>query len=202
MGTPQVLSPRLGWDSPYSGPVPGRVGARTTTAGAFPLRGRWLKPEFFRDRKMAELGPLEALVFQALWCLADDGGTAPCDPDRLKGEMFFAWSAVGVPEITGALRHLSALSRVKFFQAGDELFCDIVSWPKHQTIHKPSAFRYRVHYSKQDKAFAPVVPQWCRTGEVVVPTETGTPHLLDSKTPRHLDKSNTAAHAAERRHQT
>jgi len=72
-------------------------------------RARWLKPEFFEDRKMAEIGPVGALVYQALWCLADDTGVALCDPELLKARMFSRWSAVGVPEITGALRELLAL---------------------------------------------------------------------------------------------
>jgi len=54
------------------------------------VRARWLKPEFFRDRKMAALGVGPALLYAALWVSADDGGVAPCDPDRLKGELFYA----------------------------------------------------------------------------------------------------------------
>ncbi len=146
-------------------------------------RGRWLKPEFFRDRKMVALGPAGALVYQALWIIADDGGMAPCDLNRLKGEMLFAWDVLGVAEITEALALLFALGRVKFYSGGDELFCQIVNWAKHQWIHKPSRFRYRDHYAKQGKEFTEVVPEWCRT------SDGGDRHspslrLQDSKTPR------------------
>ncbi len=147
-------------------------------------RGRWLKPEFFRDRKMAELGPIGAIVYQAVWVIADDGGVAPCDIDQLKGEMFFAWSVIGVPEVRESLRRLFALSRVKFFQAGDELFCQIINWDKHQQIHKPSQFRYRDHYAKQGKEFREVEPEWCSTsGETA--QQSPPPRLLDTKTTRH-----------------
>lgn len=150
------------------------------------MRARWLKPEFFRDRKMAELGPVGAVVFQALWVSADDGGMAPCDPDQLKGEMFFAWSAVGVPEITGALRHLAALGRVKFYQGGDELFCQVVNWRRHQFVHKPSKFRWSELYAKQGKKFSEVVPEWCGTG-AGVDRHSPLSRLPDSQTPRHQE---------------
>lgn len=148
-------------------------------------RARWLKPEFFRDRKIAELGPVAAIVFQALWVIADDGGMAPCDPDRLKGEMFFAWETVGTPEITAALRRLSQVGRVTFYQGGDELFCQIANW-RHQRVHLPSAFRHRDYYRKQGKDFREVLPQWCGSTEEG-DSQGSPPRLLDSKTPRLLE---------------
>jgi hypothetical protein len=101
-----------------------------------------VKPEFFRDRKIAQAGPVIALVYEALWCIADDFGTAPCDPVQVKGEMFVYWPTIGVPEIAGALRHLCGTSRVKLFMVGDQLFARICNWSKHQKPHRPSAFRH------------------------------------------------------------
>jgi hypothetical protein len=86
------------------------------------MRARWLKPEFFADKKIAQLGPVAALVYEALWCMADDGGTAPCDADTVKAQMFYRWSAVGVPEITEALRHLSDAGRIVCYQVGDDTY--------------------------------------------------------------------------------
>ncbi len=142
-------------------------------------RARWLKPEFFRDRKMAEAGPLSALVYQSLWVTADDGGMARCDPDRLKGEMFCFWKDVGVPEIIPALRRLHSLGRITFFQGSDELFCQIVTWERHQKVHKPSRFRYR----QLHEDFRQIVPEWCGTSEAPVRVSPP-PRLLDSQTPR------------------
>lgn len=144
------------------------------------MRARWVKPEFFKDKKIAEIGPVPALVYQALWCMADDGGTAPCDPEVIKGEMFTWWSAVGVPEITGALRTLFETRRIVFHRSSDEWFCTIVNWTKHQAVHKPSAFRY----SNDRNDFRDAVPEWCGCGEAPDREATGTPHILDSKTPR------------------
>ena len=106
------------------------------------MRGRWVKPEFFTDRKIADLGPVAALVYQALWCLADDGGTAPADPEIVHGALFSRWSAVGVPEITGALQALSEAVRIECYSVGDDTYAIIKKWSAHQQIHKPSKFRY------------------------------------------------------------
>lgn len=131
------------------------------------MRARNLKPEFFRDRKMGVMGPTTALVFQALWCLADDFGTVPCDPEQVKGEMFVYWPDVGVPEIAGALRHLCGTGRVTLFMVGDQLFARILNWKKHQKPHKPSAFKHPT--TGQEVAW---------DGDVPVPHSTGTSEAL------------------------
>ncbi|HET7024862.1 MAG TPA: hypothetical protein VFI39_06660 [Gemmatimonadales bacterium] len=128
------------------------------------MRGRWLKPEFFKDRKVAALGPVPALVYQALWVLADDVGVAPCDPDRIRGELFYLWSAVGVPEITGALRELYGVGRLQFFHKSDDWFALIPTFLEHQTIHKPSKFRNLPSM----KGLTPSVPEWCGTSDAPV----------------------------------
>lgn len=149
------------------------------------MRARWLKPEFFRDKKMGAAGPIVALVYEALWCLADDSGVVPCDPESVKGEMFVWWSAVGVPEITGALRHLSEQKIICLFQSGDDLFCRIRSFTRHQSIHKPSKFRY----PKEGQAVT-----W--NGAALVPESSGTPPALPaSYTPRLLDTTTTTTRA-------
>lgn len=131
---------------------------------------------------MAELGPTGALVYQALWVSADDTGVAMCDPSLLKGRMFARWRAVGVREITGALRKLSELGRVRFLTGGDELFAEIVRWKENQSVHKPSKFAYKQDYAKRGKELQETVPEWCRTSAALVP-ESPPPRLLDSQTP-------------------
>lgn len=142
------------------------------------MRARWLKPEFFADKKVAQLGPIAALVYQALWCMADDGGTAPCDADTVKAQMFYRWSAVGVPEITEALRHLSENGRIVCYQVGDDSYARIPTWKKHQQVHKPSKFRYPT----QPKEVAAKVPGDSSTGAALVPASPP-PRHLDTQTP-------------------
>jgi hypothetical protein len=105
-------------------------------------RGRWVKPEFFKDRKIGQLGSWPAILYQALWVVADDGGVAPCDPDRLKGEMFYSWPGVGLPEIGEGLAALEGAGRIRRYQNGDDVYCEIPNFLTHQKIKNPSTFRF------------------------------------------------------------
>jgi len=149
------------------------------------MRARWVKPEFFQDRKIAQLGPIPALVYQALWVISDDYGTAPCDPDRINGALFYCWSAVGVPEITGALRALNDAGRITRYKVGDDTYCKIKKWDKHQKVHKPSNFRNPIEGQPLTENSA---EDYRTTPELSV-----TPHHLDTKTPRHLDTQESVA---------
>jgi hypothetical protein len=103
---------------------------------------RNLKPEFFRDKKIAQLGPDAALIYQALWCLADDGGVAPIDPSRVWGEMFVGWPSISFEVVRQALILLSEAGRIRPFVSGDELYALIPTFPKHQRPKHPSEFRH------------------------------------------------------------
>lgn len=106
------------------------------------MRARWLKPEFFTDKKMAEMGPVAALVFQALWVIADDGGTAKSDPETLKSQVFYRWSAVTVPGVSTAFLELARSGRIIRYRVGDDEYVKIVNWDRHQNVHKPGKFRH------------------------------------------------------------
>lgn len=157
------------------------------------MRARWLKPEFFSDKKIAALGPVAALVYEALWCMADDGGTAPCDPDTVKAQMFYRWSAVGVPEITEALHALSRIGRIVRYQVGDDTYASIPTWNTHQKVHKPSSFRY----PDASKGVAVEVPEECGTSEAPLPASPH-PRHLDSQTPRELEGASAPAPVVRR----
>ncbi len=143
------------------------------------MRARWLKPEFFTDKKIGQLDPVTALVFQALWCWADDGGTAQADPEVIKAQVFYRWSAVTVPGITGALHTLSALGRVTVYRVGDEAFARIWNWERHQAVHKPSKFRYPKPEHELIRNSAALVPE-----SPVTSVEIPTARIPDSQTPR------------------
>lgn len=105
-------------------------------------RQRALKPEFFRDKKIARLGAQAALVYQALWIMADDGGVANADPEIVKGEMFQRWSDMTTGVLTECLQRLSDARRIRLYAVGDDLFAEVPTLLKHQTINHPSKFRY------------------------------------------------------------
>ena len=121
-------------------------------------RMRTLKPEFFRDKKIAALGPTAALVYEALWCLADDGGVAPGDPERVWGEMFVRWPDVLCEDVHRAMVALHESSRVQIYQLGDECWAEIPRFTDHQKPNNPSKHRN----PRPTKDITPVAPQWLR----------------------------------------
>lgn len=152
------------------------------------MRARWLKPEFFTDKKIAALGAVVALVYEGLWVLADDGGTAMGDADTIKAALFYRWPTIGVPDISEALRLLSEIERISTYRVGDDEYHRIIRFPKHQKVHKPSKFRH------------PKPPQaLTHDGSGTVPHSPGSgseddsasppPRHLDTKTPRHPEGS-------------
>ena len=105
-------------------------------------RQRILKPEFFKDRVIASLGAHPALVYAALWCVADDGGVARCTPELLHGEMFIRWSQFSPNMVMDCLNRLQEAGVIHIYEAGDETYCEIPNFGKHQNIQHPSKFRY------------------------------------------------------------
>ena len=105
-------------------------------------RQRILKPEFFKDRVIASLGAHPALVYAALWCVADDGGVARCTPELLHGEMFVRWSQFSPNVVMDCLNRLQEAGVIHIYEAGDETYCEIPNFGKHQNIQHPSKFRY------------------------------------------------------------
>lgn len=146
------------------------------------MRARWVKPEFFNDKKIGKLGPTAAVVFEALWCMADDGGTALCPPELVKGTMFMYWPMIGMPEISESLERLAADERIRRYTVGDDEYAVIVNFKKHQPVHNPSLFRHplpaqQLAGSKDDRL---------RQGYGSSSKNGGSPHIPKSSTPRHL----------------
>ena len=47
-------------------------------------KGRHLKPQFFTDKNIVTLSPLARLLYQGLWCYAEDCGHLDDEPIELK----------------------------------------------------------------------------------------------------------------------
>jgi hypothetical protein len=105
-------------------------------------RQRTLKPEYFRDRLMGRLGPVIGTVYKALWCWADDGGVARCDPQVLKAECFLWWPDITTGVITDSLVSLQGATRVRIYAVGDELYAELPTLGTHSPVNHPSKFRY------------------------------------------------------------
>jgi hypothetical protein len=108
------------------------------------VRARWVKPEFFNDKKIGALGPTAAVVYEALWCSADDGGTAICNAEIVKGQLFMYWPTVTIFDIAGAIAKLASAGRIDCYSIGDVEYASIPTerWKRHQPVHNPSRFRH------------------------------------------------------------
>ncbi len=149
-------------------------------------RARWVKPDFFHDKKIASLSPESALVFEAIWCWADDGGVCKVDPDWLKNQVFFRWEIFTLPVISKALRDLHNLKMVLVYRIGDDYYGSIRHWDRHQNVHKPSKFRYPRPDEQLTFISAELPPESPGTPPGTVPGPPPSRHL-DTKTPRQLE---------------
>lgn len=152
------------------------------------MRARWLKPEFFTDKKIGPLGMAAGLVFEALWCVADDGGVAQCDAILLKGQLLMRWEELTVPVIEIALGVLTEAGRVQHYVIGDRDYYLIHSWRKNQPVHNPSQFRHPRPVQEVTGADEGEQRQDGGRGEAGG-SPSSHPIYLDSSTPQHPDTS-------------
>lgn len=101
-----------------------------------------LKPEFFSDPKITQLGPTAALVYVALWCEADDGGVARITPNQLWARHFLDWPTVTREEVGRATVALTEANRIRHYVVGDDWYIEIPTFGKHQRPNNPSHFRH------------------------------------------------------------
>ena len=98
-------------------------------------RIRTIKPEFWRDEKLAPLDPIHRLVFLGLISQADDAGRLVDNIKSLDGMIF--------PETDDSsgesLEVLGRLSRILRYTAkSGQKIIQITNWKHHQKVQKPS----------------------------------------------------------------
>jgi hypothetical protein len=167
------------------------------------LRARWVKPEFFKDRKIGALGCDAAIVYQSLWCMSDDAGVAKGSAEEIKGEMLLWWPELDVDAIRAALVKLEGAHRITGYEIGDDQYWVIHTLIKHQgKIHQPSAFRHPGPGGRDRKGTStpPIVVRQSATESPNPPPvndlqgttagirqESGSGHHLYTYIPQHLD---------------
>lgn len=94
-------------------------------------RARNIKPGFFKNYELADLGPVAQLLFAGLWCLADRKGRLEDKPRFIKAEVFPYYDA----DVNGELTQLERLGFVKRYMVRGLPFISIVNFLKHQSPH-------------------------------------------------------------------
>lgn len=94
-------------------------------------RARNIKPGFFENEDLAELGPYAMLLFEALWCLADREGRLEDRPRRIKAKAL-PYFDVDVDALLTALHQAGFIRR---YTVGDRPYIQVVTFTLHQKPH-------------------------------------------------------------------
>lgn len=100
-------------------------------------RTRYLKPGFFQNDRLAELGPWHRLLFAGLWTIADRCGRLEDRPKRIKGELF----PYDTVDVDALLADLSAGPDpfVVRYEADGRRYLALPKFLSHQKIHANEA---------------------------------------------------------------
>ena len=94
-------------------------------------RARNIKPGFFKNYLLADLGPCCQILFAGLWCLADREGRLEDKPRLIKAELFPYYDF----DVNGGLTELERCNFVKRYTYNGERFIQVVNFKKHQSPH-------------------------------------------------------------------
>ena len=94
-------------------------------------RARNIKPGFFKNYLLADLGPCCQILFAGLWCLADREGRLEDKPRLIKAELFPYYDF----DVNGGLTELERCNFVKRYTVNGESFIEVQNFKKHQSPH-------------------------------------------------------------------
>lgn len=94
-------------------------------------RSRNIKPSFFKNYDLADLGPVAQVLFAGLWCLADREGRLEDKPRFIKAELFPYYDC----DVNGELTKLERLGFVSRYSVDDVDVIQVLKFRKHQTPH-------------------------------------------------------------------
>jgi hypothetical protein len=100
-------------------------------------RARNIKPAFFKNYDLADLGSHAQLLFAGLWCLADREGRLEDKPRFIKAELFPYYEV----DVDGGLTLLHESGFVKRYSVNGRRLIQVEGFKKHQSPHsteKPS----------------------------------------------------------------
>jgi hypothetical protein len=95
-------------------------------------RTRLLRPDFFKDERMAALSITARYVYMGLWTLCDDAGYFELKPRQIAAELFpYEGPARRQRVVDGCLADLVANGRIRYLECGEHAV--VPTLPKHGT---------------------------------------------------------------------
>jgi len=104
-------------------------------------RNRMIKVEFWADEKVAKCNFIARLLFIGSWNFADDSGVCRANSTYLRNNIL-PYDSVSIKQIEEALEQLRENGLISFGKHKGEKYFLINNFLKHQTINRPSEFRY------------------------------------------------------------
>lgn len=112
-------------------------------------RARNIKPSIMANEDLAELAPLERLLFVYLWMLADRAGRLEDRPRRIKAEALPYDEA----DVDSMLSNIESSGFIHRYRVGGQAVIQIVNFAKHQVPHvRERASELPGYDSDQDSA--------------------------------------------------
>lgn len=104
-------------------------------------RNRMIKSDFWGDEKIGTLSHIARLLFIGSWNFADDAGICRGNPAFLKSNIF-PYDDITIQDVKNALDECISANLLKAIENNGEIYVKIENFLKHQTINRPSKFRY------------------------------------------------------------
>ena len=101
-------------------------------------RIRTIKPEFWVDDEIVELGPWTRLLFIGLWNFVDDEGYIEFKSKRIKMQVFPADDV----DMDACLNELIQSARVEVVESDQGSLLRVVNWARHQKISNPTGTKF------------------------------------------------------------
>lgn len=104
-------------------------------------RGRWIKPEFCSDKKLAAVSRDARLLFIGMWMFSDDYGVIKAKPSWIQANVFEEDDTAELPLIKKWLIELEKIGAIIKFTADGKEYYFIRTFLDHQKVDKPSKTR-------------------------------------------------------------
>ena len=127
-------------------------------------RTRMLKPEFFQNKQLADLGPLTMLHFAGLWTLADREGRLKDNPVVIHAQLFPFYQNIDIDSALESLGTSGFIQRYKpltpLVQVTSTMpdgYIQIINFTKHQKVHPNEAKSLIPSAAECHKSLTPMV---------------------------------------------
>lgn len=101
-----------------------------------------IKAEFFRDEKIGALSHMARLLFLSMLVHCDDSGVGRAATSILRADAFPYDENITSGQVEAAFQETVEVGITEAFESGGEKYYKICNFNKHQTINRPSAFRF------------------------------------------------------------